>query len=96
MLENGSAGGAHLLRKVAGGKTVAGDIIGVDGLHLLGGKLRRNEPLHQQNAEPLLEGTDHNEIGKVDTVVALFDRSRHGAGADIIIDGGGGDGFLLL
>ena len=47
MLENGSAGGAHLPGEINGGQAVTPDVLGVDGTQFLLGELRRDEPLHQ-------------------------------------------------
>ena len=54
------------------------------------------ELLHQRDAEPLLEGADHDEIRQVNTVISLFLRAGHDPGADVVIDGGRRDRFLLL
>ena len=70
-------------------------VVIVDGPHLLLAAVRRDDLLHVADAETLLHGQDHDEIGDVYTVVFALHRRRHDLQPDVVVDGGGGHEVLL-
>ena len=70
-------------------------ILLIDGPDVLLGDVRRDDLLHVADADALLHGEDHNEVGDVHPVVLPLHRSRHDLQAHIVVDGGGGDKALL-
>ena len=96
MLQYGGAGGTDLLREITGCQAVALHIFAVYGAQLLLGELGREQALHQRKTDALLEGAYHNEIGKVDAVVTLFDGAGHNTVPHIVIDRRRRNRFLVL
>ena len=59
-------------------------------------KIAGQQRLQLGQAERLLERANHDQIGDMHAVVALFARLRQKPGADVVVDGGRRDGLGLL
>ena len=73
------------------------DVSGVEGPDLLlPGVGGREDLLNAVDAGPLLQGEDHDEVGDVDAVVFPLLRGGHDLQPDVVVDGGGGHGLVVL
>lgn len=70
-------------------------ILLIDGPDVLLGDVRRDDLLHVADADALLHGQDHDEIGDVDPEVFPLYRGGHDLQPHIVVDGGGGDKAFL-
>ena len=70
-------------------------VVLVDHPYLLLAAVRRDDLLHVADAEALLHGQDHDEVGDVYPVVLALYRRRHDLQPHIVVDGGGGHKMLL-
>ena len=70
-------------------------VVLVDRPHLLFAAVRRDDLLHVADAETLLHGQDHDEVGDVYPVVLALYRRGHDLQPHIVVDGGGGHKPLL-
>ena len=61
---------------------------GIRALYLVLRKIAGQQRLQLGQAERLLERADHDQIGDMHAVVALFARLRQKPGADVVVDGG--------
>lgn len=70
-------------------------ILLIDGPDVLLGDVRGDDLLHVADADALLHGQDHDEIGDVDPEVFPLYRGGHDLQPHIVVDGGGGDKAFL-
>ena len=96
MIQDQAGRGPDLLGKILGGGAMPGGVGRIAPADLLLRKAQRDDLLDQRKAQPLLQRADHQQIGQMDPVIALFHRLRHDLGADIVVDGRRRYQILLL
>ena len=71
-------------------------ILLIGGPDLLLGDVRGDDLLHVADADALLHGEDHDEIGDVDAEILPLDRRGHNPQPDVVVDCGGSHDLLIL